>query len=236
MMWTGIEFNNKHSYRDFGLTIADKTIGYPSKIKRTERIPFSNTVYDFSNLYGGQEYTERELTYTFNVLGPNRTKQEYVVLQTEVINWLFRTAGKVPLRDEDFPGYYFLAEVVSRPESVYKMVGGTLTITFTAYSFQIAEEEGNDLWDPFNFLLDHAQPTEFSIYGANTVFLYNESVASVYPVIRASAPMQVVMGNTTYQVPAGESNAYELALQAGDNTLKILGHGIISFHFHKEIL
>ncbi|WP_098771503.1 hypothetical protein [Bacillus cereus] len=66
--------------------------------------------------------------------------------------------------------------------------------------------------------------------------LYNESVASVYPVIRASAPMQVVMGNTTYQVPAGESNAYELALQAGDNTLKILGHGTISFHFHKEIL
>ena len=67
-MYTGIEFNGKHSLGDFGLTVSNREIGYPSKIKRQERVPFSNTVYDFSNLYGGQEYEERSITYTLNLI------------------------------------------------------------------------------------------------------------------------------------------------------------------------
>src|SRR5690606_11203503 len=63
----GITFGEKHSYIDFGLTVAERSIGNPRKIKIKERVPFSNQVYDFSGIYGDQEYEERPLTYVFNV-------------------------------------------------------------------------------------------------------------------------------------------------------------------------
>ncbi len=50
----GISFNDKHSYRDFDITILNtRVIETPSKIKIKETVPFMNGSYDFSNLYGG---------------------------------------------------------------------------------------------------------------------------------------------------------------------------------------
>ena len=38
----GIQFNNKHSYNDFGLKICNKEIGFPSPNLIYETIPFMN--------------------------------------------------------------------------------------------------------------------------------------------------------------------------------------------------
>src|SRR5690625_130585 len=117
-MFTGIEFDGKHSLKDFNLTISERKIGYPSKIKNEERIPFSNTVYDFSDIYGGQEYEERSIMYTFNIVNRNRIgdfKQEYTdfnFYETDVLNWLMTPNQKKMLKDDTIPGYYFSAELV----------------------------------------------------------------------------------------------------------------------------
>src|SRR5690625_2327739 len=162
-MYTGIEFNGKHS-RDFNLTISEREIGYPSKIKRTERVPFSNEIYDFSNIYLGQEYEERNIRYTFNIVNRDKLgdfKSEYTdfnFYETEVANWLMGTVSKEVLKDDTLPGYYFLAEIEDSPANEFRIIGGELTVTFKAYPFKISEaEEGNDIWDDFNFLLDVAQ-------------------------------------------------------------------------------
>ena len=47
----GIIKGNKHSFKDFNITIAKRDIGIPKKNKITEKIPFSNVTYDFSLLY-----------------------------------------------------------------------------------------------------------------------------------------------------------------------------------------
>lgn len=243
-MLTGIEFDGIHS-KEYGLTVSELIIGNPSKIKIQERIPFSNVNYDFSNLYGGQEYEERPITITFNILNKgaitnHNFKENYThfnIFETQVLNWIMRPSTKRELRVDTLPGYYFLAEVVESPSSEFKFVAGELTVTFTAYPFKISElEEGNDIWDTFNFLLDYAQITEYTINGSKSITLYNGGAGSIRPTIRASAQMTIKRGNTTYQIPIGESQSYDLMLTDLENELLIEGNGTISFHFHKEVI
>lgn len=235
-MFTGIEFNGKHSYKDFGLTISEFNIGNPSKIKIQERVPFSNTVYDFSELYGEQEYEERELSYTFNI-GYREKAKSFFFYESEVNRWLMTPNKKVILKDDKIPGYYFLAEAVTGPSNEFKFVGGSLTVTFIAYPFKIAIlPEGNDLWDSFNFILDYAQSTTYLVGGVLKVILVNPGVKTVYPKINATSTMQITKGNKNYSLQAGTTQSYDFTLEPGENKIEISGTGTISFEFYKELI
>lgn len=237
-MFTGIEFNGKHSYKDFGLTVSSKKIGDPSKKKIIEEVPHSNISYDFSGIYGGQTYTERSLLYVFNIIEKSLTKEEFQNIRTLVVNWLSSAIGKSTLRDDEIPYYHFMAEYVEASDyERYKNLGGTLSVTFTAYPFKVHDlEEGNDIWDSFNFLLDYAQDTSFSISGSKTIAILNPGIVLAYPKIVASANFQVLKDGTTYSIPAGTTTSYDFSFSTGKNTLTIIGNGTISFHFHKELI
>lgn len=236
MTFTGIESNGKHSYKDFGLYISERNIGYPSKIKIQERIPYSNEVFDFSGIYGGQEYEERTLEYTFEIAYGEKAKS-YYMYETQVINWLMNINKKTPFKDDLIPGYYFLAEAVEGPGSDFKWIGGSLSVSFTAYPFKIGElYEGNDIWDTFNFLLDYAQITDFTVNGSKEVTLFNPGASVVKPTIKASNEMQIKKNGITYNIPAGTSESYDFVLYYLENKLTITGNGTIQFLFRKELL
>ena len=235
----GIFFNGKHSYNDLGVTIADKDIGYPEKEKIKVKVPFSNVEYDFSSLYGDQTFTTRPLTYTFNVLDKHRNLDtvQVNIIETKLSNWLMGTVGKQKLYDDSVPGYYYLAEVEGGLDFNELWNYGTLTVEFTAYPFMIAElHEGNDLWDPFNFELDVAQITDFTVNGSLDVMLYNVGTPSVTPTIESSAPMDIIKDGVTYKVPVGKSKSDDFVLSPGDNKLTIKGNGTIKFTFYKELI
>lgn len=235
----GIKFNGKHSYRDFGVTIAEKDIGYPDKEKIKVKVPFSNVEYDFSNIYGEQTYTPRPLTYTLNVLDKNNnnTTEKINVIETQLSNWLMNSNGKQKLYDDAIPGYYFFAEVEGGLSFDELWNSGTLTVEFTAYPFMIAElPEGHDIWDDFNFDLDIAQDVDFNVSGSLDVTLYNLGVPSLTPTITASTPMTIEMGNRTFNVPSGESKSLDFTLKPGENDMTISGNGSISFTFYKELI
>lgn len=235
----GIEFNGKHSYRDFGITVAEKEVGYPEKEKIKVKVPFSNVEYDFSEIYGEQTYTPRPLTYTLNVLDKNKinTTERINVIETKLSNWLMNSSGKQKLYDDSIPGYYYLAEVEGGLKFDELRNHGTLTVEFTAYPFMISDlHEGNDLWDPFNFELDVAQTTEFEVNGSLDVILYNVGTPSLAPEIQASSAMQIVKDGVTYNVPSGKSKSSDFKLQSGENNLSITGNGSIKFLFYKELI
>lgn len=166
----GFNFNGLHTYRDFGITIADKSVGYPEKEKIKVKVPFSNIEYDFSRIYGGQSYTERPLNYTLNVLDKHRNidMHEVNTIETKLVNWLMNSNGKQRLYDDAMPGYYYLAEVEGGLDFEELRNYGTLEVEFTAYPFMIGQYlEGNDIWDTFNFELDVAQPVEFEVVRTN---------------------------------------------------------------------
>src|SRR5690625_3496146 len=147
------------------------------------------------------------------------------------------TNGKQKLYEDSIPGYYYLAEVEGGLDFNELWNHGTLTVEFTAYPFMIAElEEGNDLWDPFNFELDVAQVTYFTVNGSLDVILYNVGTPSVIPTIETSAPMDIIKDGVTYKVPVGKSKSDDFTLSPGDNKLTIKGNGTINFTFYKELI
>lgn len=237
-MMKGIEFNGKHSYRDFGLTIAEPHIGNPSKIKRKQRVPFSNKEYDFSLLYGDQEYENRELTYKFNVFNPeNQSKQYFTTTKISVLNWLMEVNEQSKLQDDNIPGYYFLAEADNGPEIEENIADGTITVVFNAYPFKISQfAEGHDIWDEFNFLLDYAQVTEFTINGTKEIILINPGTPKVTPTIKSSSTFTIKQDNVTYSIPQGQTKSDDFVLKNGENKLTITGNGTIEFLFYKELI
>lgn len=235
-MTNGIRFKNKHSYKDFNITLAPgKEIGTPNKNKIKVAIPFSNTEYDFSELYGDQTYSPRSLTYSFNIFDTTKTRMNNK--KTEIINWLMNSNGKQKLYDDAYPGYYFLAEVEGNVSFEEDRSTGILTVTFTAYPFMIAErQEGHDIWDEFNFDLDVAQDVEFAINNTLDVVLLNVGTPSVIPEIQASAQMEIVKDGITYIIPSGTTKSSDFILKLGENDLTINGDGTIKFTFYKELI
>ena len=238
-MLYGIKFDGKHSYNDMGYTMpAERDIGFPSKEKIVVQIPFSNVEYDFSELYGSQTYSTRELKYQFNVLKRgDYTPRAMQVEKTKLINWLMSTGGKKKLYDDTIPGYYFLAEVESAADFQDDWETGTMTVTFKAYPFMIAElYEGNDIWDKFNFELDVAQTTEFMVKGSLLVKLYNVGTPDVVPEISVSNAMKIIKSGVEYSISSGVTKNSELVLEPGVNVLRIHGSGTITFRFYKELI
>lgn len=235
----GFKFNGRHTFDDFGITVSSKNVGYPDKKKIKVAIPFSNVEYDFSELYGDQTYTERPITFVLNVIDKHvlNDTQRVNTLETSLVNWLMNSNGKQRLYDDATPGYYYLAEVEGGLDFDELWNHGTLTVEFTAYPFMIAElEEGNDIWDTFNFELDVAQVTEFKANGTLDVILYNVGTPGLNPKITTSAPMEIVKDNITYNLPSGTSQSDDFKLSSGENKLTIKGNGTIKFTFFKELI
>jgi phage-related protein len=234
----GITFLGKHSFKDMGFTISEKEIGFPNKEKIKIKVPFSNVEYDFSELYGSQTYTTRALTYTFNVLDRNgNNKEKMNSLKTVLVNWLMNSRGKQKLYDDAIPGYYFLAEVENEASFQENWDTGTLTVEFTAYPFMISElPEGHDIWDSFNFVLDVSQVVDFNVNGSLDITLINPGTPNVTPEINTSSSMKIIKGAIEYTIQAGKTKDQDFILESGENRLKIIGNGTISFTFYKELI
>ncbi|EMY5504744.1 phage tail protein [Bacillus wiedmannii] len=238
-MLYGITFAGKHSLHDMGYTMpAERDIGFPSKEKIIVQVPFSNVEYDFSELYGSQTYSSRQLKYQFNVVRRgNYTPQAMQVEKTKLINWLMNTNGRKKLYDDTIPGYYFLAELESAANIQDDWETGTLTATFRAYPFMIAElHEGNDIWDTFNFDLDVAQTTEFDVNGLLEITLLNAGTPDVVPEIITSSRMEIIKDDIKYLIKSGVMKDSNFIFKPGENNLQIIGYGKIVFRFYKELI
>lgn len=215
-----------------------KTVGMPEKNKITQTIPFSNTVLDISDLYGGQTYKERTIKITFIVRdGVDQSKERLYSLWTQAVNWLMAPGQKVKLKDDIMHNYYYLGEVQKEPSWDEMRAYGKLSVEFTCYPFRIDElEEGNDIWDDFDFELDIAQDTDFDITGSRSITLFNMGATTISPEIVATAPFTIEMGGQKYALAAGTYSSPDFMLPTGEVTLTVTGTGKLSFRWHKELI
>lgn len=163
----GFGYGNSFNYMGedikskFGITVSSRTLHDPSKTKIKGPLPYTNIVYDFSEVYGGQIYEERVIEYVVNLyqFGERLNVDNK---RTAFVNWLLNSHGKQVLVDDTFPEYYFLAEV--EEGSVYnRYEDGTVSFRFICYPFMISRKlEGDDIWDTFNFDLDVSQNVNFT--------------------------------------------------------------------------
>ena len=231
----GITFNGRHSFNDMGYKIlSNREIKSPSKIKVKKSVPYMNGSYDFSNLYGGNCFTDRVLEYTFLLKATSNKNLEAVRMDCE--NWLMGTNEQTKLIDDNMNLYYYLAECENVKFEDMGLVG-KLTATFNAYPFRLyGWVEGNDLWDRFNFELDVSQEVKFNIEGSKDIVLYNQGATHVKPTIIASSDMEIVKDDITYSIEKGKTNDWQFVLGVGENYLTVKGTGTIEFEFRKEVL
>ena len=231
----GITFNGRHSFNDMGYKIlSNREIKSPSKIKVKKSVPYMNGSYDFSNLHGGNCFTDRVLEYTFLLKATSNKNLEAVRMDCE--NWLMGTNEQTKLIDDNMNLYYYLAECESVKFEDMGLVG-KLTATFNAYPFRLyGWVEGNDLWDRFNFELDVSQEVKFNIEGSKDIVLYNQGATHVKPTIIASSDMEIVKDDITYSIEKGKTNDWQFVLGVGENYLTVKGTGTIEFEFRKEVL
>jgi len=232
-----INFNNKNSYTDLGITIDSFGIQPPAKKKIKESVPFMNGSYDFSTVGSNGEitYSERVIRLKFNLIESNRASlwNKY----SEVLEWLLGV-GQSQLIFSDMIDCYYLAEVEDAPsfETLIKN-GGIMEVEFITYPFKFGTniEGSNQLWDPFNFELDYMQDTELDVVGSEVIQIYNVGKL-VSPVVNCSSNMSVVLNGYTANFTTGDNTDWRFKLKPGINNITVTGTGTIKFIFRKELL
>lgn len=230
----GITFNGKHS-RYYGLMMMTRSAPTPEEKTIVDDVPFMQGVYDFSMITGERIFNNRTVSYEFWAV--NRNYEARKVFELALKNWLM-LPGILPVYDTHDFNYHWLGKCASvevEDDTEYNRL--IVNVDFDCYPFKVAElPSGNDFWDVFNFELDAAQKTKYTITGTQTVNLYNVGIASIVPTVKTSAAMTIERDGTTYQFPAGESRNELFRLKLGQNTLKITGTGTIEFIFYKELI
>lgn len=230
----GFKFNGIHT-KEFGMSLKERLAPTPEEKTITEEVPFMQGVYDFSDLLGERIFKNRTLSYRFEVY--QRDYQHRKVNEIVLKNWLMKR-GIQPLYDDHDRGYYYLAKCTNVDiEDDHQ--GGRLiiNITFDAAPFMKSSlEEGNDIWDLFNFEIDYAQDVEYTVNGRLDISLLNVGSIGVVPTITAGSQMTIVKDSMTYKVPVGESKSESFRLEIGENQLSITGNGTIKFTFYKELI
>ncbi|MDE3295914.1 phage tail domain-containing protein [Lacticaseibacillus rhamnosus] len=217
--------------------VKDREIGIPDKEKTVETIPFSNTVFDFSGLYGGQKYSERTIKYVINIVGANTNNQSEVHrIKTQLINWLMGPNKKQPLYDDKYPDYYFLAEVQANDSFSENPYTGELTVTFTCYPFMIRTiPEGDDNWDTFDLEDGVAQAVDYTISGSQSFSLINPSIAAVACNITVTGgPIELTVNGVKYSLAAGTNTG--VSLPNGTVNLAASGSGTLHFDWRREVI
>lgn len=230
----GFYFNGIHT-NDFNLRLKERQAPTPEEKSIIEDVPFMQGVYDFSMILGERVYSNRPLSYQFEVY--NNRYNNRKVLETKLKNWLMNSWISKLYDTHDY-GYYWLAKCtnvsVNDDHPGNKLVVG---VTFDAYPFMKSNlEEGHDIWDEFNFELDYAQSNEFEINGSKNISLFNIGSTGVVPTVTTNSQMSIIKEGVTYTIPIGESKSGSFRLSVGENDMTVSGNGTIKFSFYKELL
>lgn len=126
--------NGLKSYDDFGMLIATRKISQPKKKAIKETIPFSNKVYDFSNINGEVYWEERTLEYTFDIA--EFTTEEMEETKTKVLDWIMNVHD-ADIYDPYIGDYHFHGSF-DGDSWEEDFGGGTLGFAFTVYPYKIS--------------------------------------------------------------------------------------------------
>lgn len=176
----GMTFNNKHSYRDFGLVMKSKNRPVlPDPKVITEEAESMNGSFDFSeaNEDGKTRYKDRIITVTFSFLSKNpaviRAKAH------QIAKWL--SAGEKQLRFDDETAVYYLARVNNKIDLENQIISlQEFTVQFKCRPFAISVNDstldpiqlGQDLQLGYGYILDMT-PAVYTLTAPTTLTVYN---------------------------------------------------------------
>lgn len=159
---------DRASFDDFAASVASRKIKMPKKKSIKETVPFSNITHDFSAIDGEVYWEERTLEYIFELTADD--PEELEELKSKFAAWVMSVQGQ-ELHDPHIPDYHFLATYEDMdPEDDEGLDKCTLTVTFTAYPYKIANtpkvyafEFAMTTWTEFQILNESDHPVPLSV-------------------------------------------------------------------------
>ena len=210
----GIRFGNYHSFNDFHLILASKTIGTPSPKTETIDIPGGDGVLDLTDFFGEPKYNNRNLSFDFSTMVP---MSEFMTVFSAVQNALHGKRMAITL-DED-PEWYYTGRISVSEWKAERNIG-RLTIDCDCEPYKMSNN-----------------PTVISknVNGTEIITLPNSRKRVVPEVkIESESGLNIVyqVGNV-WDLGSGSYTLPELELADGDNTVTITGTGTITFTYHQ---
>lgn len=217
-----LQIGNKYSYDDFEANVKERAIGSPKKKIIKDTVPFSNITYDFSKIDGELYWEERTLNYIFEIdaTTPEELEEKKVEFKTWVMN-----VFEEELHDPFIEDYHFIATFDEIDFDDSEIEKTTVTVTFTAYPFMIANAKR-----AFEFTIPTSAETEVKIE--------NNSSHRITPTLIASVPVSFKYGGTTFSMASGETTNDSFKLESGTNTLiiqPVSSSGTLKVEFFEEV-
>ena len=208
----GIMFGNFHSWNDFQLILASKTIGTPQAKTETIDIPGGDGVLDLTEYFGEPKYKNRPLSFEFSSMV---IPSDFMSLFSMVQNALHGKKMNIILDDD--PGWQYTGRISVSEWKVDRNIGKLVVdCDCEPYKYQIS-------------------PTVVSrsISGTQTINLPNSRKRVVPEVkVTSSSGLTVTFGSgSVWTLASGSYLLPELELVEGDNPVTVTGTGTITFTY-----
>lgn len=128
----GVIFNDKHTYRDWGLLLKSRPkISPPAPQVKLVQVPGSDTLLDLTqSLTGKVHYEPREISFEFITAAPRKT---WANLYSEILTYLHGQRVKIVFDDD--PNWVYTGRV-SVGELTPEKSAATLTMTATVEPYK----------------------------------------------------------------------------------------------------
>lgn len=195
----GININGIHSRKDMGFCISTRSTGVPEKKTSTQTVPYMSGFYDFSAIYGAVAFEQREITYSFGIIGSASEVQEQ---KTRLLDWLSKVQD-ADIYDDDTPGYHFhgsFSEADWSEEDTGE--AGELEVTFLCQPFLIADQKTSiTLGSGTHCVYNPGQAVNPTASGTGTVTI--GTIAEPVSGVETTLISQLVPGNNSISVSGG---------------------------------
>jgi phage-related protein len=213
----GIMFGNYHSYRDFQLILASKTIGTPSPKTETIDIPGGDGVLDLTDFFGETKYGNRSHSFEFSTMVP---PSEFMSLFSRVQNALH--GRKLTIILDDDPEWYYIGRISVSEWKADRNIG-KLTIDCDC--------------EPYKYQISTTVITK-AISGTLAFTLPNSRKRVVPEVkVTSASGLTVTYGSgSLWTLASGSYLLPELELVEGDNPVTVPRTGTITFTYTQATL
>ena len=208
----GVRFGTIHSFNEWGLILSSKDIGTAEPKTRQIEIEGGNGVIDLTDFFGGVKYNNRLLS--FNFTKPNISSSESLALFSEVQKAIHGKMMQVIL-DDDMSNYYYGRVSINEWKSSKNH--GQIVIEVDAEPFK------TDVTSTIMI---------FDVNGSANIVIPNDKKPAI-PTVTNEESFSITYNGYTATYPANSTSIPELELQEGNNYMRIVGTGRITFEFRK---
>lgn len=220
-------FGEINSLKDLGLTLEKVDISPPEMKEKKISIPGRDGDIDLSDHAGDVKFENRKLVFTFHFRVTNNWEQKI----SEVQNVLHGKKFEISTYNDRNFFYIGRAEVTSTTK---KSKIGEIKVTCDCepYKMSISSTLEEQEWDPLNFETDYLQYFgSLEVSGSRTVTVMGMRKPVVPLFHLESGKMYVVWNGKRYDLQQGRNKPLGIRFLEGENTVELVGTGVISIEY-----